>query len=474
MTALAKAYPAPLLAVLSIIVLCGAIPLLLWSFSAPARLPDAQLVLTAVIFVSGLKFSLVLGYRDRRLHEMVLWLFVYLFLAVAPFVQIQTAFPGTTPGMDSSFALEAALIVLVGCLSLMVGIAMGNRSAAGHAPDARPVYGRNVFLLAAIALGLAAYYVSQVGFATLFAARSELSSARSDSLGGPFGTIIVAGAKMGLLVAFVALVSLWRQRKAAGQPRPVVMTGLVLVTLLVLVNPVGNARYIFGTVALAVLGAIGIYSTSRRFRLTAIGAMVGMVVVFPVLDTFRRTLDATVQLQSPVESLTTADFDSFAQIMNTAQYVQAQGITWGSQFLGVVFFWVPRDVWASKPIDTGTLLANFRGYRFTNLSAPLWTELFINLGWVGLVVGMIGFGVLIRHLDQRSEIMLRLYGAPGVAATIIPFYLLIVLRGSLLQAMANLLIIVLGAWFVTRLPKGASSTLSLSTDVPMVGSTAYR
>ncbi|MCC2031843.1 O-antigen polysaccharide polymerase Wzy [Microbacterium allomyrinae] len=447
-----KNYPSPFLATFAAVALCGVVPLLLWNMGAPVLQPNALLAVTAIIVISGLKFALVLGYRDRRLHEMVLWLFVYLFLGVAPFVQIQTTYPGTTPGMDSVFAVRAATVVLVGCLAILLGLGLGNRRAEdpNYAPVSRPVNARNVYLLALATLLLAVFYVSQVGFSTLFAARSELSSARSDSLGGPFGTLIVAGAKMGLLVAFVALASLWRQRKRAQQPRPVFMTVVVLVTLVALVNPVGNARYIFGTVALAVLGALGLYATIGRFRAAAVGAMAGMIVVFPILDTFRRTLDATVELQSPLDSLTSADFDAFAQLMNTVRYVEEQGITWGNQLLGVVLFWVPREGWAEKPIDTGTFLAEWQDYRFRNLSAPLWAELYINLGWVGLIAGMIGFGYLIRYLDRRSEAMLSLYGAPGVAATIIPFYLLIVLRGSLLQAMSNLLIILVASWFVTR------------------------
>ncbi|MTE23267.1 oligosaccharide repeat unit polymerase [Microbacterium sp. ZXX196] len=447
-----KSVPAPMLTTFAALALCGVAPLLLWSMGPSNQQSNPLVAITAIIIVSGAKFSLVLGYRDRRLNEMVVWLFVYLFLGVAPFVQVMTGYPATTPGMDSGFALRAATIILIGCLALIIGLGLGDPrvEATSHAPHSRPVHRRNTYVLTVITLLLAAYYASQVGFSTLFAARSDLSSAQSDSLGGPFGALIVAGAKMGLLVAFVALAILWRQCARAGQPRPILMTSIVLLVLIALVNPVGNARYIFGTVALAVLGVLGLYATVRRFRAVAIGALAGMVVVFPILDTFRRTLDATVELQSPLESLTTADFDAFAQLMNTIKYVESQGITWGNQLLGVVLFWVPRDMWSAKPLDTGTLLAEYQGYQFRNLSAPLWAEFYINLGWVGLILGMVAFGYVIRVLDRRSEAMLSLYGTPGVAAAIIPFYLLIVLRGSLLQAMTNLLIILVASWFVTR------------------------
>jgi len=109
---------------------------------------------------------------------------------------------------------------------------------------------------------------------------------------------------------------------------------------------------------------------------------------------------------------------------------------------------VPRTMWPNKPIDTGTLLGEFKGYNFTNLSAPMWSELLINFGWVGLVLGMAALGYLFRRLDSGAEARLRVSSIPPVLGCVIPFYLLIVLRGSLLQAMANLLVILLFSWFV--------------------------
>jgi hypothetical protein len=193
---------------------------------------------------------------------------------------------------------------------------------------------------------------------------------------------------------------------------------------------------VFGTVALSLAAAAGAYATPGRFRVVAIAAVVGMLVVFPVLDSFRVSTGQGVKQVDVVASLSTGDFDAFGQLMNTLDYVAAHGVTWGSQMLGVVTFWVPRSLWPSKPVDTGILLAEHKGYSFSNLSASMWTELFINGGWLLLVMGMFAIGYAARVADRRVELSLRVGHMPAPLPAILAFYVLIVLRGSLLQAVA--------------------------------------
>jgi hypothetical protein len=191
-------------------------------------------------------------------------------------------------------------------------------------------------------------------------------------------------------------------------------------------------------------------STPRRFRIVAVSAVFALIVVFPMADAFRYSAGGEIKAAGPIEALTSDDFDSYAEIDNTVLYVDRLGSTEGRQALGVVAFWVPRSIWPDKPVDTGILLADFRGYPFKNLSAPLWCELYINGVWPALVVGMFGLGWLARREDDRVEATLRRSRAPGVYACILPFYLFILLRGSLLQAMAALLVILVCGWFVLR------------------------
>lgn len=433
-----------------LIVLSAAAPLLL-CLVTPTPSSSSWVLACAVVVGAGARYSWLVGVGDPRLVEMTIWLFVYVFLGVAPLVQLRLeTSPETTPGLRAEFLEPGLWVAAIGALA----IAAGSQFAAHRSRDVEPTSPRLVrrgraLLLAAGSLLIAAYWVVRVGSTNLFTSRFELSKATAAAFPDPTTRAVVgAAAMMSLLVAFVALMQLRRQEREAGRPGPLLLILVVFTALFVVANPISNARYAFGTVALGVLAALGLYSTKWRFRMVALAAVAALLLAFPSAGTARVSGLSGARAVGPIEGLTGGDFDSFAQIVNAVTYVHYKGIEWGWQALGVVFFWVPRSIWEAKPVDTGILLAQSRNYRFTNLSAPLWAELLINGGWVLLIVGMVALGWFARRADARIVATSKRQPVPGVLACIVPGYLLIVLRGSLLQSVANLAVIVACALFV--------------------------
>lgn len=438
---------APFLALVTFIGMGVVIPILIAQVGATSSDSLAVWTLRATVVVSSLRYAWIVGSPVRRPFELVFWLFNYFFFGAAPLVQIATTWPDTTPNVATDYVAPAAIAGFVSACSVITGSFLAGRPRRQKAAEfiAERVDARRVYLLSVIALVAAGIYVASVGVASLFLARGDLAVLSGTS---PTEIIIRAAGTMGLLVAFVALIHLRAQRRSAGRKWPVLFTAVVLVTLLTVVNPVSSPRYYFGTVLLAVVSALGAFATVRRFRAVALSAIAAIAVVFPALDTFRRSLDTAVTIESPLRSLVSGDFDAFAQTANTIDYLAANGVTYGEQLLGPLLFWVPRSVWPGKPLDTGVLVAEYKGYNFTNLSAPLASELLINFSWIGLVIGMFALGHLLRRLDDRAELQLASVGLPTVAATVLPFYMLIVYRGSLLQATANLVVLIAASWFV--------------------------
>jgi hypothetical protein len=186
-------------------------------------------------------------------------------------------------------------------------------------------------------------------------------------------------------------------------------------------------------------------------RTFALSLALGLVLVFPYAD-FARTADpnAEVETVGPAAKLSTGDFDAFDQIVNAVTYVENEGHTGGRQLMGAALFFVPRAAWPAKPEDTGIFLANYKGYWFTNLSAPMWAEFFIDGGWWLLVLGMGTVGFLVRKLDNRTVLDYLTRDGPTALGVITPFYLVILLRGSLLQAMAGFTVLFLCGFVVRR------------------------
>ncbi len=437
--------------------LSGVAPLLLMQSTPLGReSSDAWVWAWALTVVVGLRYAWLVAEGRRRLFEVVFWLFAYVFLGLAPLVQMRSGvYPGTTPDIDLTLNGTTMAVVVVGCAAFAVG---GSIAAVMQRPQARrssaddgvPAASR-VRLLTVGALLFSAYYVSQVGVGTVFSSRSARSDAQSAVWPiPPVSAVVAAAATLPLVVAFAALMQLRRVRRAEGRSGPWLLLLLVALALGVLVNPISNPRYVAGTAALSVIVALGAVATDRRMRSFAVVLAVGLVLVFPYADIARYAGQTGSDSRGgPAEVLSSPDFDAFDQINNALAYVDEAEPVPGRQLLGAALFFVPRSLWPGKPEDTGVVLADFRGYAVTNLSAPLWAEAFVNGGWVGLVVLMGAVGIVVRRFDERVDAVRPRPPRPGVIATTIPFYAIIMFRGSLLQSMAGFTVLLVCGLFVS-------------------------
>jgi hypothetical protein len=434
-----------------------------WLWSLPA------------IAISAARFAFLIGKGERRLFEMMFWCFTYTFLGLAPLAQLREDFwPFSVPRIDNAYVGAATLIVLVGCGAFLCGTGFDSLASVRRHRNAERTHDvvKQVFtinyprtvMLSVIALALDTYFLSRLGWTIFLQSRSEVLDGQNDVWGQSSTFAIMRGAAATApLVAFLALVRFRREAKSArtqgekvsslamgSNAALLVVMGIVLA---VVMNPVSNARYFFGTAMLAVATAFGLFATRQRFRFTACGFLVGMLLIFPLADAFRNSREATLKSTNPIESLLLGDYDSFAQLMNGYLVGARDGIVPFKQFSGVLLFWVPRTLWTTKPMDTGPYIAEGRGYFFTNLSAPLWIELYLNGSWLLLAVGMFAVGYAVHRWDTRLNADLTFYRMPGLLGCILPFYSMILLRGSLLQAASFLACVVAFAAFASQRKK---------------------
>lgn len=438
--------------IITAIILCIVVPLVLHETTGGGRNVRSPWWALAIIVLSGACYAAVIASRKKQLFGMVLWLFTYIFMGLAPYVQYRLALlPSTTPTVDQSLFPAAGVLVIASVTAVIVGSIFASRRPVGSTLERVAVDPQRVNILTMTALAVFLYYGQSIGFGAFLLSRTELSALRAAvwpntaTMG-----LLTGGLHMLLLVGFIAQMTARQQAKASHQKPAWLLPLINGLVLLYTVNPVSSPRYVVGTVVLAMLATFGVYATLTRFRIMAAAALVGMLTLFPLADLFRHTTDSTAEVEGPVQSLTSGDFDAFMQLTNTLQYVNVKGLSWGDQLLGVLLFWVPRAVWPGKPLDTGVELAEYMGYRFTNLSSPIWSELFINFGWVGTIAGMGLLGYFFRRWDTRTDLYLRTSRIPPVIVCAVAFYLLIVLRGSLLNAASYLLVILLASWFVVR------------------------
>lgn len=454
----------PFLLTLGVIGLSVLVPLAAWSSTYGSRDVIAGWWTGLLVVVwAGAHLAWLIALGQPRLLEFITWLFAYVFLGLAPLFQMRAgSFPTTTPGVSERYAQEAGLIALVGLVGVELGLWVARRRALSR-PGVRrrrptAISEPRSALLAVLGLVLAGFYISRVGLPNLFSSRTAINDVRQALWPDKTtAAIVLVTAYVPLLVAVHALVRIRRLARATGaRPRwPGFLAGVCLVVLLVVVNPVTSPRYVVGTVVLSLAFLMGAFRNRRRTRTWMVLLVVAMVVVFPYSDVFRTSTGGSNQSALTDNLTLNGDYDAFAQLVNTVAYVDREGATDGRQALGVLLFWVPRSIWETKPTDTGILLAEYNNYDFTNLSAPIWAEMYINGRWLAVIVGSVLLGFALGVAGARTAVHDRENSVAAIGLGLVSFYLLIVLRGSLLQSMANLSVLVACTVLLRRSGSGA-------------------
>lgn len=403
-------------------------------------------------------FCLFSGYHLSRnlqnsrvdLFDFVVWLFSYVWMGIAPLTQFSLGiFPTTTPDINLDLAPASVALVSLGLAAYLIARSRALKSRGFPTPrnSSLASSGRRrsmEFVLWIVSCASMLIYLSLVGFQALFTFRIErallLSSILEQSVTTELSYAIC------WTFSLIATTSAIRSLPERIQFRHILRLGLFAAPALLIANPISTGRYIFG----CVYGAIFLQALFSRvkFRPISIKLMIvtGTAFLFPALNAFR-TSESVGNNLGQEQYLTSGDFDAFAQVVNSLEVAIRQGFSLSNQFLGPLGFFIPRSIWPDKPLDTGRLLGNAKGYSFTNLSAPLWSEALISFTFIGVIISFIVLGFLATRADQKFEL------AHKSQANAIYFpgalYLLIILRGSLLQAAMAFFLLLLASWIVS-------------------------
>lgn len=132
----------------------------------------------------------------------------------------------------------------------------------------------------------------------------------------------------------------------------------------------------------------------------------GLVLIFPAMEIFRRigTLEKGGLADLIVRNFSTCylegHFDAHQMIITIMRYVKEFGFAFGGQILGALLFFVPRSIWPGKPAGTGhTAIVALDQFYFSNVSANLAVEGYVNFGLVGVVLFAVVVGILARRVD---------------------------------------------------------------------------
>lgn len=429
------------------------------------------LVMLTLVYSSARLASLI-AHGEPHISTGMVWFFAYVVGGVVPLAQGHTGMYPNLVDAGTLFAGQAILVTALLAFDFGRRVAW-KRSATTDEPaldlaDRRVVNLGRLRLASVGAIVLSVYYIQTLGGpAVFFLSRRELAGSfvsaglRDGSQVG--SAILLSLGQVPIIIVFAAWVVHYARNPERRTPAAYLWLALLLAINVVVNNPISNARYWFLTVVIGVVFAWPRFGP-RLYRATLIGGILAALLAFPYSDYYRNSAAdrGPLQLGPLAETLATKDYDQSVMTANGVWYADTFGHTFGQQLLGPLLFWVPRSLWPDKPLDTGVLIGQqLPSAGTTNLSSPLWIEVFLDFGFVGVAVAFFALGFGARRLDARfASLLATQQPQTYVLQLLLPFiagYSLILLRGPLLQAMSRLSIILAVCWFIgTKVRQGSA------------------
>ncbi len=394
--------------------------------------------------VSAFFLAKVLSEASLSFFQFFFWAFSYIWMGLAPWIQFSVGItPSTTPSVNLTYLNEAIVVLLLGLASYQFGVNSVAKSFDLNCEGSnsnRNFVTNPITPLTLTGLSVASLYlyIQEVGISALFKFRNEkfqyLSSVVEDTV-----QVSIFYSICWALSLISGIYWIQKAKTLGGLNRYWLLATVSSAPALIVANPISTGRYISGCVYGGLLIAALYKNTPLMNRLLKFTLLFSLIAIFPILNFFR-SQNYALNRSNFYLDFTTGDYDAFAQFVTGVEYKDSLDTIFSFQFLGPLLFWIPRTIWPQKPYDTGIVLANYKGYLFTNLSAPLWVEMFICFTLIGVVVLFYLLGKISSSQDLKFHSVKKLdRSLPAYIPLAI--YSIIILRGSLLQAFGGFVLL---------------------------------
>lgn len=161
----------------------------------------------------------------------------------------------------------------------------------------------------------------------------------------------------------------------------------------------------------------------------------GILIIFPYLDQVRRlnNINELSLFSLDFKMFSQGHFDSYQMFMFSIKH---RVLTHGKQLLTALFFFIPRSVWPGKSVGSGTMIANNYGFFFDNISMNFFGEGYINFGYVGIILFIIGLSYFNARYDKLFWTKLYKGSMLNIFYCLMLGLLFFLLRGDMLSSIA--------------------------------------
>lgn len=245
----------------------------------------------------------------------------------------------------------------------------------------------------------------------------------------------------------------------------VVLCSIIMFLLLILIfkNPFMEKRSGIGPIYFCLLFLFIPKLLNSNIKTTVL-LYLSLILAMPVLAVFthinyslleviKRPVLLTKHLTTDIlfSNFNTLNFDAYANLLATIEYVSIHGFSKGEQLLSAFLFFIPRSLWNTKPITTGQLIGNHlidkHSFWFNNLSNPFVSEAYLNFGVLGIVLFALIFAYFLSKIINyfKSEDYLK-----KTLAFFIAIHLIYFLRGDFTNGFSQLILVAFGIYIIPK------------------------
>ena len=278
------------------------------------------------------------------------------------------------------------------------------------------------------------FHIGKIGFWNLFS-RATANLA----VGGQTATLLFTH----IMKNTVLFVAAFHVVRAVAKKRLNGRTVVALLCLLISCFPTALPRNMMASFYAGLL--ILLIPQTRKGRWYALLIVGGLILLFPAVEIFRNmysmeNVDVGALLAHSFNTTYLGGhYDAHQNTVSAFNYVSEFGITWGRQMLGALLYFVPRALWPGKPIGTGAMLMQeLNQFYFSNVSASLMLEGYINFGIIGVFLFGIIVGFAACTVDRAYWKEKRRWALIRVIYPFTIFQFFFMLRGDMMSSWAYL------------------------------------
>ncbi|MFS8038140.1 glycosyl hydrolase family 28-related protein [Xanthobacter sp. AM11] len=381
-------------------------------------------------------FAMILFFSTRETARYlqpsdVIWLCFYLFFVIVPIQSFDSGyfdFGRPTTGIYFSYWEVASAFAIVGIFILVFGTLYSERVSPDAGGSKPHVEVSSIAFIVFILLAM----VSFVGFIGASGGLGSVLAPRNEKTGEVVvgvTTVTLACQVVFTQIAFAA----WLQTRRFG------LVGLSLVILLFLImavsqNPFNTARFfLISTWVPIVLIALRGRVVATTYYIVSFFAI---IIIMPILSLTTRVGNVDLSETSIFDLVSNAIQLQFMDVFDTlcalVSILEDVDYNYGHKTLSLIFFFIPRAVWAAKAtltgLDVGEYLYFAKVAGTANLSMFVAGDFYADLGFIGVAIGAASVALFVRWFFIKRAYLIA---GQSIKAYIFIAFLPILIRGPL-------------------------------------------